>query len=171
MNRFFRSALFPLVVIVLLVFLASETLIPRGGNDKKMTYSELQTQTKNGGVESVVFDPRRQQIKATLTGGDQVKLNYPSPQSQVEFERLLQVRERQVRLEGNRHEHLVGAGLDPPADPAPPRLLDLHDESDAGRGLEGDELREEPRQTDVAGLAQDDVQGRRRRRRGGRGAP
>ena len=89
MNRFFRSALFPLVVIVLLVFLASETLIPRGGNDKKMTYSELQTQTKNGGVESVVFDPRRQQIKATLTGGDQVKLNYPSPQSQVEFERLL----------------------------------------------------------------------------------
>ena len=29
MNRFFRSALFPLVVIVLLVYLASQTLIPR----------------------------------------------------------------------------------------------------------------------------------------------
>ena len=28
MNRFFRSALFPLIVIVLLVYLASQTLIP-----------------------------------------------------------------------------------------------------------------------------------------------
>ena len=31
-NRFFRSALFPLVVIVLLVYLASQTLIPRRDN-------------------------------------------------------------------------------------------------------------------------------------------
>ena len=29
MNRFFRSAFFPLVVIVLLVWLASQTLIPK----------------------------------------------------------------------------------------------------------------------------------------------
>ena len=70
MNRFFRSALFPLVVIVLLVFLASETLIPRRGNDTKMTYSELIQQAKSGGVEDVLFAPTRQQITATLTGGD-----------------------------------------------------------------------------------------------------
>ena len=31
MNRFFRSALFPLIVIVLLVYLASQTLM-RGGD-------------------------------------------------------------------------------------------------------------------------------------------
>ena len=30
MNRFFRSAFFPLIVIVLLVWLASETLFPKG---------------------------------------------------------------------------------------------------------------------------------------------
>ena len=41
MNRFFRSALFPLIVIVLLVYLASQTLIPSKGNAKKLTYSEL----------------------------------------------------------------------------------------------------------------------------------
>ena len=29
MSRFFRSALFPLIVIVLLVYLASQTLLPR----------------------------------------------------------------------------------------------------------------------------------------------
>jgi cell division protease FtsH len=89
-NRFFRSALFPLVVIVVLVFLASETLIPRRGNDTKLTYSQLIDSTKKGGVESVVFDPKRQQIKATLTGGDKVTLSYPSPQSQVEYQRVLQ---------------------------------------------------------------------------------
>ena len=90
MNRFFRSALFPLVVIVLLVFLASETLIPRRGSDTKMTYSELIQQSKNGGVESLVFNPNRQQITATLTGGDKVKVYYPSPQSQAEFQKTLE---------------------------------------------------------------------------------
>ena len=35
MNRFFRSALFPLIVIVLLVYLASQTLIPRRAAEKK----------------------------------------------------------------------------------------------------------------------------------------
>ncbi len=48
MNRFFRSALFPLIVIVLLVYLASQTLIPRGEAEKKLTYSQLRSQVENG---------------------------------------------------------------------------------------------------------------------------
>ena len=35
MNRFFRSALFPLIVIVLLVYLASQTLIPKQVVDER----------------------------------------------------------------------------------------------------------------------------------------
>ena len=38
MNRFFRSALFPLIVIVLLVYLASQTLMSEKPKDK-LTYS------------------------------------------------------------------------------------------------------------------------------------
>ena len=49
-NRFFRSALFPLVVIVLLVYLASQTLMPRRDGSEKMTYSQLIQATKNGDV-------------------------------------------------------------------------------------------------------------------------
>ncbi len=90
MNRFFRSALFPLVVIVLLVFLASETLIPRRDEGKDITYSELIQQTKNGGVEEVLFTPNRQQINATLTGGEKVKVNYPTPQSQIQYQNVLE---------------------------------------------------------------------------------
>ena len=41
MSRFFRSALFPLVLIVLLVWLASHTLLPNRDEHKKITYSEL----------------------------------------------------------------------------------------------------------------------------------
>ena len=41
MSRFFRSALFPLIVIVLLVYLASQTLLPRSESAEKVTYSEL----------------------------------------------------------------------------------------------------------------------------------
>src|SRR4029077_6622518 len=72
---------------------------------------------------------------------------------------------------GHGHQYLVGAGLDLAPHPAAARVLDLHDEPDARRRLEGDELREEPRQADVAGLSQDDLQGRRRRRRGSGRAP
>ena len=54
-NRFFRSALFPLVVIVLLVYLASQTLMPRGDNEQKLTYSQLIDETRKGNVSEVTF--------------------------------------------------------------------------------------------------------------------
>src|SRR5436190_5151300 len=92
MNRFFRSALFPLIVIVLLVYLASQTLIPHSKSAKKETYSELisKVQTDPRSVQLVVFNPSRQQITATLTDNSKVKVNYPSDQSQVQFQDLLQ---------------------------------------------------------------------------------
>ncbi len=92
MNRFFRSALFPLVVIVLLVYLASQTLIPHKSSPKKTTYYDLIQQVKNDpkSIDQVVFTPSKQQITATLADGSKVKVNYPSDQSQVQFQNLLQ---------------------------------------------------------------------------------
>ena len=57
-----------------------------------------------------------------------------------------------------------------PAYPAHHRLLVLHHEPDAGRRLQGHELRQEQGQARQRRLAQGHVQGRGRRRRGGRGA-
>ena len=90
MNRFFRSALFPLIVIVLLVYLASQTLIPRRAAEKKVTYSELIQQVEAGNVNDVVFTPTRNQINAVLVNGQKIKVNYPTDQSQIEFQQLLQ---------------------------------------------------------------------------------
>jgi cell division protease FtsH len=89
-NRFFRSALFPLVVIVLLVYLASQTLMPRRDSSEKMTYSQLIQATKNGDVSEVTFTPNRQSITAVLDSGQKVKVNYPSPQSQAQFQNVLE---------------------------------------------------------------------------------
>ena len=64
----------------------------------------------------------------------------------------------------------TSASVHHPADPAHLRLLVLHHEPDAGRRLQGHELRQEPRQAGQRRLAQGHVQGRGRRRRGRRGA-
>ena len=89
MNRFFRSALFPLIIIVVLVYLASQTLLPNRNEARKMTYSQLISEVENGAVNDVVFNPPRQQISANLVDGDKVKVNYPTPQSATQFENLL----------------------------------------------------------------------------------
>jgi cell division protease FtsH len=94
MNRFFRSALFPLIVIVLLVYLASQTLIPDQKAAKKVTYSDLIQQVQNDpdSIRLIVFNPKKQQITAEPSNEDdpKVKVNYPTPQSQIEFQNLLQ---------------------------------------------------------------------------------
>jgi cell division protease FtsH len=94
MSRFFRSALFPLIVIVLLVYLASQTLIPKQKGAEKTTYSDLITRVENEPqtIDLVVFTPNKQQITATLADdkGTKLKVNYPTPQSQIQFQDLLQ---------------------------------------------------------------------------------
>jgi cell division protease FtsH len=89
-NRFFRSALFPLVVIVLLVYLASQTLIPRRDSERKVTYSELIRETRNGNVSRADFNPNRHEIKAELADGRKIKVNYPTDQSATAYQELLQ---------------------------------------------------------------------------------
>ena len=94
MNRFFRSALFPLIVIVLLVYLASQTLIHTSKPTEKQTYSQLIQLVQNdpGSIKEVVFNPSKLQIVATLNDQDakKIKVNYPSDQSQIQFQRLLE---------------------------------------------------------------------------------
>jgi cell division protease FtsH len=92
-NRFFRSALFPLVVIVLLVYLASQTLIPRSKNTEKTTYSELRTAVQNKQIDEtsgILITPSKQEISGTFKDGKKFKVNYPTDQSEVAFESLLQ---------------------------------------------------------------------------------
>jgi cell division protease FtsH len=92
LNRFFRSALFPLIVIVLLVYLASQTLMGGDKNEKKLTYSEVQGLVRDNpsDIDKVLFTPNKRQITVDLKNdAPTAKANYPSDQSQLAFERLL----------------------------------------------------------------------------------
>jgi cell division protease FtsH len=91
LNRFFRSAFFPLLVIVALAWLASETL--RGDDSKraKLTYSQVRQDVidKPKQIESVVFDPKKQKIEVKYRDDMKATVHYPTPQSQDRFEELL----------------------------------------------------------------------------------
>jgi cell division protease FtsH len=80
-NRFFRSALFPLFVIVLLVYLASQTLIPHGKNTQKVTYSDFRQDIGTGKIASAEFNPSKRQISGKLTDGKKYSVHYPADQS------------------------------------------------------------------------------------------
>jgi cell division protease FtsH len=89
-NRFFRSALFPLFVIVLLVYLASQTLIPHGKGEKKVTTSEFIQDAKNGDVTNVVFNPGKRSISFTIVSSDKkATVHYPADQSVPQIQDIL----------------------------------------------------------------------------------
>jgi cell division protease FtsH len=90
-NRFFRSAFFPLLVIVALAWLASETLRGSDGHAVKTTYYDVQQQVKNepSTIERVVFKPKKSEAVVYYDNDRKATIHYPSDQSQAAFEKLL----------------------------------------------------------------------------------
>jgi ATP-dependent Zn protease len=87
-NRFFRSALFPLVIIAALVWLALQTLSGHGAKTEKITYSQAIQQieacdAQTCGIDEVVFNPNKQELKLTYKGEEKktATVHYPSDQS------------------------------------------------------------------------------------------
>jgi cell division protease FtsH len=96
-NRFFRSALFPLVIIAALVWLALQTL---GGNSQptsKLTLSQVQqrieacnTSTTSGcTIATIVFNPNKQALNYTLNDKTKGSVHYPSDQSAADLQKLM----------------------------------------------------------------------------------
>jgi cell division protease FtsH len=89
-NRFFRSALFPLVIIAALVWLALQTLGTHGSKTvSHSTYDFIrQVQTAPRSVQDVSIDPNKQSITATVSG-TKWSLHYASPQSEATIEKYM----------------------------------------------------------------------------------
>jgi cell division protease FtsH len=96
-NRFFRSALFPLVIIAALVWLALQTLGDKGPKTDKFTLSEVQQQIEACNTEQhpgceiqkLVFNPNKHELKGELKGGQKVSVHYPSDQSAADLQKLM----------------------------------------------------------------------------------
>ena len=83
MNRFFRSALFPLIIIAALVWLALQTLGHHGPKTEKQTLSGVQQliESTPNSIRDAVFSPNKQQLTLTVDqGGTEKKISvyYPS---------------------------------------------------------------------------------------------
>jgi len=94
-NRFFRSALFPLIVIVLLVYLASQTLMGQDDKKREKKTSELISEIENrpGEIAEVLFVPSKNQLKVKYQNGETSAVHYPSEQSVPQLERKLRENE------------------------------------------------------------------------------
>ena len=94
MNRFFRSALFPLIILVVLAWVAMNTLAGDDQKVEKRTTSQLidTAQRDPQSIDNVVFDPNKQQITATLrdTQKTQIVVHYASDEAQLKFQEILQ---------------------------------------------------------------------------------
>ncbi len=80
MNRFFRSALFPLIVIAAVVWLATMTLRGHGQKTEKKSLSEARTiiTTQPGSIEEAVFNPNKQELQLKLTDKRKITVHYPA---------------------------------------------------------------------------------------------
>jgi cell division protease FtsH len=106
-NRFFRSALFPLVIIAALVWLALQTLGGHGGKSTRLSYSDVISQARTCGsscIGSVTFDPNKRAIKVKFNGGQYsgktTTVHYPSDQSQNSFQNILENKNIQFDSKG-----------------------------------------------------------------------
>jgi cell division protease FtsH len=96
-NRFFRSALFPLVIIAALVWLALQTLGGHSQPSTKLTLSEVQqkiaacnvTASSGCDFQEIVFNPNKQALNYTLADKTKGSVHYPSDQSAADLQKLM----------------------------------------------------------------------------------
>ena len=84
--------LFPLIVIVLLVYLASQAILPTDEDESRIAYSDLigRVDTAPASIVNVLFIPKSHGIEVTLRDGSTLESNYPTDGSQLELQHRLE---------------------------------------------------------------------------------
>ncbi len=68
MSRFFKSAAFPILIVVVLAFFAQKLISP-GDRQKDPNYSDFITQVENGQVQSVTLNTKNNRVDVELESG------------------------------------------------------------------------------------------------------
>src|SRR5215218_4599609 len=76
MSRFFKSAMFPILIVVLLAFFAQKLISP-GEKQKDVTYSEFVTQLDEGKVKEATLSTKNNRIDVEDTSGAKYQTAYP----------------------------------------------------------------------------------------------
>src|SRR3954468_13141485 len=76
MSRFFKSAAFPILIVIVLAFFASK-LISDSDQPNKPNFQQFLTQVDQGKVQSVVMRTKDNSLEVTLDGGAKYQTGYP----------------------------------------------------------------------------------------------
>jgi cell division protease FtsH len=87
-NRFLRSALFPVVVITLIVWLGTQTLMSHKTNAPRETTSQANDLVKNNAqsIDEVIFNPNKHQATFRLKDGKKFSVYYATDQAQLRMQ-------------------------------------------------------------------------------------
>ncbi len=79
MRRFFRSALFPILIVIVLAFFAQRLISPPPSHDAP-DFGEFRAQLedKPDAIDSVTFEQKTETVKVVETGGEEYTTGYPS---------------------------------------------------------------------------------------------
>ncbi len=94
LNRFFRGALFPLIIVAALVWLALQALGAGGQKTEPETLSKVLTTIKSdpGSIDQALFVPGKQELDVYETpgaGGKKIVVHYAGDRSQAQIQDLL----------------------------------------------------------------------------------
>ncbi|MDQ2940281.1 MAG: ATP-dependent metallopeptidase FtsH/Yme1/Tma family protein, partial [Actinomycetota bacterium] len=76
MRRFFKSAAFPILLVVILAFVA-QRVIGQGGGTPPPSYNEFLTQISKGEVKSVTINTKDNTLDVTQTDDSHYSTGYP----------------------------------------------------------------------------------------------
>ncbi|WP_249010215.1 ATP-dependent zinc metalloprotease FtsH [Conexibacter sp. DBS9H8] len=89
MTRFFKSALFPILIVVVLAFFAQK-LIGGSHSGTSYTFGQFVTQVQKGQVQSANFDQKDNSVAVVLrNGGGKYSVGYPDNMTQVLTQELI----------------------------------------------------------------------------------
>jgi cell division protease FtsH len=77
MSRFFKSAAFPILIVVVLAFFAQK-LIGSSGHSRTYTYGNLVQDLNNNRVQTLQLNDKDNTADVTLTGGTKYSVGYPT---------------------------------------------------------------------------------------------
>jgi cell division protease FtsH len=90
-NRAFRIAFFPLFVIILLVYLAAQTVFSGQAGAERVEYGEFLTRVEANpmAVRKITFTPKTRSVEAEFRSGERLKTTYSSDASAFALERRM----------------------------------------------------------------------------------
>jgi cell division protease FtsH len=100
MRRFFRSAAFPILIVIVLAFFAQRLISPNQP-DETPTFTEFQAQVDNRPqeIESVTFEQKNQTLTVAEQDGNEYSVGY-LPETEQSLLNRLEVQDIETKVEG-----------------------------------------------------------------------